>query len=184
MKTLLIAMTLLAGLELAFADGFRLQWALENERHIVVQLSEAQIELVGRERKLILTPEQRKSLPIKAKKLPEVLGVETKQEPDCGCCISSVMWTATGEVTIWLDRLKYDKDGSSYYWEVRQKPGIFTANARGEIFQAGQPVSWGKFVAVSKLKGAHLSFPPSPPEEFRVRIRELEDRGGRISRKL
>jgi len=62
-----------------------------------------QITTVGRERKLILSDAQRNTLSKYVRKVPKTLGVESVGEPDCSCHISSAMWTATAEVTIWTE---------------------------------------------------------------------------------
>lgn len=81
----LVAVALLAVHVSAWADGFRLTWARENEPHIVMQLSPDQVAAVGRERKLLLTQSQRETLAKFTKKVPPVLGVESLGEPDCSC---------------------------------------------------------------------------------------------------
>jgi len=184
MPRILLALQFVAGflllLESARADGFSLTWARENEPHIVMQLSPDQVATVGRERKLILTPGQRETLAKLTKKSPRVLGVESLGEPDCSCHISSAFWTATNEVTIWLDRLANDPDGSKIYYQARRKRGLFTANANGEIFAAGRPVSWRAFEAAvfARKDGEYLqlSLPPTEPKDFAKRISKLNAR--------
>jgi hypothetical protein len=108
------------------------------------------------------------------------LGVESLGEPDCSCHISSALWTATAEVTIWIERLRSDADGSKFYYEVRRKPGYYTANAKGDLFAAGKPVSWPAFEAavLAKKDGEYiqLSLPPTEPKNFTERVRELKAR--------
>ena len=162
----------------ARADGFSLRWATEHEAHIVIQLSPEQTATVGRERKLLLTPSQRKRLANFTKNVPEILGVESLGEPDCSCCISSALWTDTHEVTIWIRRLAQDKNGSRAYYEVRQKPGYYTADAAGRIYAAGKPVAWEQFekmvLAKKKDEYIQLSLPPKLPKGFATRIQRLE----------
>lgn len=178
---LFIALTLIVMHTSAWADGFRLNWARENEPHIVIQLSPEQVATVGRERKLILTERQRATLARFTKKVPAVLGVESLGEPDCSCHISTALWTATSEVTIWVNRLASDKNGSKFYYEVRRQPGHYTANADGKLFFAGQPVRWSAFeAAVLKNKDGpymQLSLPPTEPKNFAARLRSLQARG-------
>ncbi len=179
-QPLLVAFAVLTLQVFARADGFRLDWAREHEPHIVMQLSPDQVATVGRERKLILTEGQRETLARFTKKIPRVLGVESLGEPDCSCHISSALWTATSEVTIWIDRLQRDPDGSKAYYKVRRQRGYYTANANGELFTAGQPVSWPAFEAavLRKKEGEYiqLSLPPTEPNNFTARIRELKAR--------
>lgn len=171
----LFAVVIMFSVGRARADGFELKRALAQDRHATLKLTPEQIELVGRERKLVLNDAQRAHLASFVKRVPKVLGVESPGEPDCSCHISSAMWTATSEVTIWLDRLAYDRDGSKEYYELRRQPGHFTANARGEIFAGGRPIAWPDFVAAVmawKNAGAdrgylQLSRPPEQPESFR-----------------
>ncbi|MES2572555.1 MAG: hypothetical protein V4710_21205 [Verrucomicrobiota bacterium] len=164
----------------AWADGFHLTRALENKPHIVMQLSPAQVAVVGRERKLVLTEDQRETLSQFMKKVPRVLGVESLGEPDCSCHLSSALWTATSEVTIWVNQLAHDADGSKFYHEVRRKRGHYTANANGEIFASGRPVSWSAFEAAVRGKKdgnyIQLSRPPTEPKHFTIRLRELQAR--------
>src|SRR4051812_40658867 len=94
------------------ADGFSLERALAHDPHVTLKLTEEQRTSVGRERKLVLNKTQRTMLAKHARKVPRVLGVESLGEPDCSCHIASAMWTATSEVTIWTERLSWDKDGS------------------------------------------------------------------------
>lgn len=160
------------------ADGFRLSWALEHEPHVVIHLTAEQIATVGRERKLVLTDSQWQNLRRFSKNLPRTLGVETPDEPDCSCCISSAFWTATGQVTIWLQRLAGDRHGSKWYYETRMSEGYFTADAQGRIYAAGKLVPWAVFeTAVKSLrKGEYaprLALPPDPPKEFSMRIAKL-----------
>ena len=178
--TFLATVALLVCQVAAWADGFQLNQAREYDRHVVIQLSPEQVETVGRERKLILTESQRERLGAFMKKVPPVLGVESLGEPDCSCHISSALWTATKEVTIWTDRLATDRDGSRYYHEVRRQPGRYTANANGELFAAGRPVSWAAFeAAVLRRKDGEylqLSLPPIEPKSFARRVRALQAR--------
>ena len=164
----------------AWADGFRLDWARENEPHVVIQLTPDQLISVGRERKLTLTQDQRSTLTKFTKKVPLVLGVESLGEPDCSCHISSALWTSTSEVTIWIERLRGDANGSRFYYEVRSKPGHYTANVEGDIFAAGKPVSWSDFEAavLAKKDGEYvqLSLPPIVPKSFSERLQELRTR--------
>ncbi|HEV7405561.1 MAG TPA: hypothetical protein VGO11_21630 [Chthoniobacteraceae bacterium] len=177
---LFLALVILLPARMARADEFVLERALAREHHTTLKLTPEQIELVGRERKLILTEAQKASLARRVRRVPDVLGVESLGEPDCSCHISSAMWTANSEVTIWLDRLAYDPDGSKRYYEIRRTPGLFTANARGELFAGGRPVPWSAFEkAVLKSKDRdyiQLSRPPQEPEEFRKQADALWER--------
>lgn len=159
----------------AWADGFRLERARELEPHIVIQLSETQVAQVGRERKLILTRRQHENLAGLKINAPSVLGVESLGEPDCSCHISCAMWTATNEVTVWLNRVQ--SDGSKWYYETRRRKGHYTADANGNIFAAGKPVSWTAFeTAVLRRKEKefmHLSMPPTPPPGFWKRVQGI-----------
>lgn len=162
----------------ALADGFILERARENKSHIEMQLSPEQVATVGRERKLVLTPSQRETLASFAKNVPKVLGVESLGEPDCSCCLSSALWTDTNEVTIWVQHLPYDKDGSKWYHEVRKKPGHYTADANGRIFAAGKEVKWAEFesVVLKSTEGAggvQLSLPPKEPKELASKLKRL-----------
>ena len=164
----------------ALADGFQLSWALAHEPHAVLRLNPEQIARVGSERKWVLTEPQRKVLKRYAKNVPEVLGVQSLGEPDCSCCIGSVLWTATDSVTVWTDRLARDKDGSKSYHEVRKKQGFYTADAQGQIYAAGQPVTWKQFEKAVKAKREgqylQLSLPPDEPKDFAMRVRRLKER--------
>ena len=159
------------------ADGFSLAWAREHEPHIVMQLSSDQVATIGRERKLVLTLSQRETLAKFTKEVPEILGVESLGEPDCGCCISSALWTDTNEVTIWVQRLANDKNGSNYYHEIRKKPRHFTAYANGCIFAAGEEVKWTAFESLvlrsKDGESIQLSLPPRLPEEFASKLKLL-----------
>jgi hypothetical protein len=159
------------------ADGFSHLRAREQESHVVLQLSPEQVAVVGRERKLVLTTAQRENLARFAPRVPEVLGVESVREPDCSCCISSAMWTDTNEVTIWIERLARDRDGSKLYYECRAKPDSYTMDAEGRIFSAGQPVSWRQFQAavLSTKEGEYtqLSRPPKVPSRLEYRMAKL-----------
>lgn len=174
---LTLVLTLCAVVPEVQADGFSLLWAREHEAHIVMQLSPEQVAAVGRERKLVLTPEQRESLTRLAPNVPKVLGVESLGEPDCSCCISSAMWTDTKEVTIWIERLTRDRDGSKRYYECRTKPGFYTMDAGGQIFAAGQPVSWRQFqaavLAAKEDDYIQLSRPPKVPSMVEFRMARL-----------
>jgi hypothetical protein len=163
-----------------WADGFDLKWERENRLHLVMQLSPDQVLAVGRERKLTLTERQRGTLAKFTKQVPNVLGVESLGEPDCSCHVSSALWTAPSEVTIWIERLQKDTDGSKMYYEIRSKPGYYTANTKGEIFNAGKPVSWSAFEAALLSKGEQevvkLSLPPAAPKSFTDRVQKLRAR--------
>ena len=163
-----------------FADGFQLSWSLKHESHVVLRLTEEQVSLVGRERKLILTKAQREKLLKYSKTVPESLGVESLGEPDCSCCLGSTLWTATDQVTVWTDRLARDADGSKRYYEVRQKKGYYTADASGQIYAAGRPVTWEEFEKAVKRKKEgqyiQLSLPPNQPKDFSTRVRSLKER--------
>ena len=176
---LIAVLALLGGLS-AFADGFQLRWAIEHEPHVVLHLSPDQITAVGRERKLVLTAEQRENLQRFAKDVPSALGVESLGEPDCSCHISSALWTATDQVTVWTERLARDKDGSKSYYEVRLKKGFFTADANGRIYSGGQPVTWEQFETAVKSKRddeyIQLSLPPVEPPAFAARVRALKEK--------
>lgn len=167
-------------LQHARADGFSLDWAREHEPHIVMQLSPEQVATVGRERKLELTGAQLETLSKFTKSVPPVLGVESLDEPDCSCHISSALWTATNEVTIWVERLARDPDGSRAYHEIRHKPGYYTADAEGRIYAAGKPISWEEFekAVLAKKEDDHLqlSLPPAEPRAFATRVRRLKAR--------
>ena len=173
-----IAAALFAFCGFAHADKFAINRAREHEPHIVMQLSPPQIATVGRERKLILTQDQRETLARFTKKVPRVLGVESLGEPDCSCHISSALWTATNEVTIWIDRLRGDPHGSKAYYEGRRQRGYYTANANGELFAAGKPVSWPAFEAAVLRKKDNeyiqLSLPPNAPKDFIRRVHKLD----------
>ncbi len=161
----------------AFPDGFRLDWAREHEPHIVMQLSSEQVVTVGRERKLVLTPSQRETLAKITKNVPKILGVESLGEPDCSCCISSALWTDTNEVTIWIQRLAHDRNGSDYYHEIRKKPFHYTADTNGRIFSAGKEIKWSVFEStVLRAKNSEriqLSLPPKLPEELASKLKRL-----------
>lgn len=173
-----LCLLLCVSLHQARADGFRLDWARENEAHIVMQLSPEQIATVGRERKLHLTDSQRDTLSKFTKKVPRILGVESLGEPDCSCHISSALWTDTNEVTIWVERLARDPDGSRAYYEVRHKQGYYTADAEGHIYAAGKPITWKQFeqAVLAKKEGEYiqLSLPPIEPRDFSERVRRLK----------
>jgi len=179
LKPVYLTLFLLASSSLSWADGFSYLRARERNAHIVMQLSPDQVETVGRERKLVLTEAQKETLAKFTKRPPSVLGVESLGEPDCSCHISSVFWTATSEVTIWIERLSRDPDGSKDYYEVRNQPGYFTANASGEIFAAGKPVSWAQFkaavLAMKEEEYVQLSLPPTQPKDFAARVRRLKE---------
>jgi hypothetical protein len=165
-------------LQQVHADGFRLDWARENEAHIVMQLSPEQTALVGRERKLHLTDLQRETLSKFTKKVPRMIGVESLGEPDCSCHISSALWTDTNEVTIWVERLARDPDGSRAYYEVRHKRGYYTADAEGRIYAAGKAITWKQFegavLAKKEEEYIQLSLPPREPKDFTARLRRLK----------
>ena len=173
-----IALLLLHGP--AWADGFDLARSRKNEPHLVLRLSPEQVDTVGRERKLILTESQQETLARFTKKVPRALGVESLGEPDCSCCISSALWTATAEVTIWTERLRVDPDGSKAYYQVRKKRGHYTTDAQGELFAAGRPVTWASFEAavLARKEGQtiQLSLPPTPSKALAKRVRELKAR--------
>jgi len=162
----------------ARADGFRLDWAKEHEAHIVRQLSPEQVTSVGRARKLQVTASQRETLFKFTKKVPRILGVGSLGEPDCSCHISSALWTATSEVTIWVERLARDPNGSRAYYEVRHKRGHYTADAVGWIYSAGKLITWDEFERVVLAKKddeyIQLSLPPTEPREFTTRVRRLK----------
>ena len=143
-----------------------------------MQLSPEQSTVVGRERKLHLTGPQRETLSKFAKKVPRTLGVESLGEPDCSCHISSALWTDTNEVTIWIERLASDPDGSRFYYEVRHKRGRYTADAEGRIFAAGKPITWKQFerAVLTKKEGEYiqLSLPPREPGDFTARVQRLK----------
>lgn len=164
----------------SLADGFSLAWSLKNEPHVVLELTPEQIATVGRERKLVLTDAQRTTLRRRVKKVPRVLGVESPGEPDCGCCISPAFWSATNQMVIWTRRLASDKDGGRYYHELRLKPGLYTADAQGQIYAAGQPVTWKQFEAAVLAKREdeylQLSMPPQEPRDFAARVARLKKR--------
>lgn len=164
----------------ARADGFRLDWAREHEAHIVMQLSPEQTALVGSQRKLHLTDSQRETLSKFTKKVPRIIGVESLGESDCSCHISSALWTATNEVTIWVERLARDPDGSKAYYEVRSKRGYYTADAEGRIYAAGKAISWEQFekavLAKKEDEYIQLSLPPRELKEFTTRVRRLKAR--------
>lgn len=170
------------------ADGFNLDWARENQAHIVMKLSPEQITTVGRERKLILTDSQRRTLSKFTKKEPRILGVESIGEPDCGCCISSVFWTATNEVTIWIERLVDDEERNNWYYEVRHKAGYYTVDAEGQLYAAGKHLSWEQFersvLASEDGKYIHLSLPPEGPEDFTARVKQLKTKNPYFRTKL
>lgn len=170
----------LCGSHTCLADGFELSRALKNEAHVVLRLTADQVSRVGRERKLVLTVSQRTKLQKYAKEVPEALGVESLGEPDCSCCIGSVLWTATDQVTVWTDRLARDADGSKRYYEVRLQKGFYTADALGQIYAAGRPLTWDEFEKAVKKKRQgqyiQLSLPPTEPKEFAARIRSLKER--------
>lgn len=174
---LTLVLTLCAVVPEALGDGFSLLWAREHDAHIVMQLTPEQVAVIGRERKLVLTPEQRESLARLAPNVPKVLGVESLGEPDCSCCISSAMWTDTKEVTIWIERLARDRDGSKHYYECRTTPGFYTMDAGGQIFTAGQPVSWRQFqaavLATKEGEYIQLSRPPKVPSLLEYRMARL-----------
>jgi hypothetical protein len=178
-KTIGLTLALIGSSSFSWADGFSYLRARERNAHIVLQLSPDQVETVGRERKLVLTETQKKTLAKFTKRPPSVLGVESLGEPDCSCHISSALWTATSEVTIWIERLSRDPDGSKHYYEVRKHPGYFTANASGEIFAAGKPVSWAEFkaavLAMKEGEYIQLSLPPTEPKNFAARVRRLKE---------
>lgn len=161
-----------------FADGFRFERAIEHEAHVVLHLTPEQIATVGRERKLILTDEQHENLKQFAKRVPRILGVESFYEPDCSCHISSALWTAKNQVTIWVKRLAYDKDGSKRYYEVRKQEGYFTADANGRIYSAGKLVPWKQFENAVKTKREgqyiQLSMPPAEVPGFTARVFRLK----------
>ena len=161
------------------ADGFQLSWSLKHEPHVVLRLNEEQVSLVGRERRLVLTEVQRTKLRKHAKAVPDTLGVESLGEPDCSCCIGSVLWTATDQVTVWTDRLARDADGSRRFYEIRKKQGFYTADASGQIYAAGRPLTWAEFEKALKKKKdgqyVQLSLPPIEPSEFAVRVRRLKE---------
>jgi hypothetical protein len=173
----LVFAILLMPVQESLADGFSYFRARERNAHVVLQLSPEQVAMVGRERKLVLTPAQRENLTSFAPKVPAVLGVESVREPDCSCCISSAMWTDTNEVTIWIERLTRDRDGSKLYYECRTKPGSYTMNVEGQIFSAGQPVTWRQFQAVvlatKEGEYIHLSRPPKVPSRLEYRLAKL-----------
>ena len=175
-----LCLLLCAALHQARADGFRLDWAREHEPHIEMQLSAEQIAAVGRERKLHLTNDQRETLSKFTKKVPRILGVESLGEPDCSCHISSALWTETNEVTIWIERLARDPDGSRAYYEVRHKRGYYTADAEGRIYAAGKPITWEQFeravLAKKEDEYIQLSLPPTEPRDFTTRVRRLKAR--------
>jgi hypothetical protein len=177
---LLFFLALSALLPAALADGFSYAWSRENEPHIVLKLSPEQIVTVGRERKLVLSERQHRTLIKFNKAVPRALGVESLGEPDCSCHISSALWTAPDEVTIWVERLGYDRDGSRLYYEVRRKKGRYTADNDGRIYAAGQPVSWKQFekAVLSRKDNEYiqLSLPPDAPKEFLARVERLRDR--------
>ena len=162
------------------ADGFQLSWALKHEPHVVLRLTEEQVSLVGRERRLVLTEAQRAKLRKHAKSVPDTLGVESLREPDCSCCIGSVLWTATDQVTVWTDRLARDVDGSRRFYEIRKKQGFYTADAAGQIYAAGRPLTWEEFEKALKKKKdgqyVQLSLPPIQPSEFAVRVQSLKEK--------
>jgi hypothetical protein len=143
-----------------------------------MQLTPEQTALVGRERKLYLTDSQRETLSKFAKKVPRIIGVESLGEPDCSCHISSALWTDTNEVTIWVERLARDPDGSRAYYEVRQKRGYYTADAGGRIYAAGKSITWEQFeravLAKKEDESIQLSLPPREPKEFTVRVERLK----------
>lgn len=97
-KTIGLTLALIGSSSFSWADGFSYLRARERNAHIVLQLSPDQVETVGRERKLVLTETQKKTLAKFTKRPPSVLGVESLGEPDCSCHISSALWTATSEV--------------------------------------------------------------------------------------
>ena len=162
----------------ARADGFSLAWSLAHDPNITMRLSGDQIATVGRERKLVLNDAQRATLSKYARNVPKVIGVESIGEPDCSCCISSAMWTATSEVTIWTQRLSRDKDGSKWYYECRLKPGYYTLDAEGQMFSGGKPVTWQDFeaAALARKPGVfiQLSLPSNPSESLMKRVKEFK----------
>jgi hypothetical protein len=162
------------------ADGFQLSWALKHEPHVVLRLNDEQVSLVGRERKLVLTEAQLTKLRKHAKSVPDTLGVESLGEPDCSCCIGSVLWTATDQVTVWTDRLARDADGSRRFYEIRKKQGFYTADASGQIYAAGRPLTWEEFEKALKKKKdgqyVQLSLPPIQPSEFAIRVQSLKEK--------
>lgn len=162
------------------ADGFQLSWSLKHEPHVVLRLTEEQVSMVGRERRLVLTEAQRTKLRKHAKAVPDTLGVESLGEPDCSCCIGSVLWTATDQVTVWTDRLARDVDGSRRFYEIRKKQGFYTADASGQIYAAGRPLTWEEFEKALKKKKdgqyVQLSLPPIQPSVFAARVRSLKEK--------
>lgn len=177
---LTVAVLTLNLVQLCFADGFSLVWAREHEAHIVIQLTPEQVAIVGRERKLVLTQAQHDTLANFKKPVPKIIGVESLGETDCSCCISSALWTANSEMTIWLDRLARDDDGSKDFFELRLEHGFYTMDVTGQIFQAGQPKSWAAFQAavLTSKEGEYiqLSRPPLLPEAVTARIAALKER--------
>lgn len=176
----IVALLSLAWISSSWADGFSLAWSLKNEPHVVLELTPDQVATVGRERKLVLTDAQRATLKQRVKKVPKVLGVESPGEPDCGCCIAPAFWSATNQMIIWTRRLAADKDGGRHYHELRLKPGRYTADAQGQIYAAGQPVTWKQFEAAvrAKQEGEYLqlSMPPEEPRDFAARVERLKKR--------
>ena len=177
----LISIVLATTPAMVLADGFSLARSLKHEKHVVISLTPGQVIQVGRERKLELTEQQKKTIKKLSKHVPGVLGVESLVEPDCGCCISSAMWTETTKVTIWIDRLAYDKDGSKFYFECRLLPGYFTMDSTGQIFAATKPVTWIEFTKDVRLRvrrgePRHLSLPPIVPPDIQKRLDALPEK--------
>lgn len=174
-----------AAVSSAFADGFRLTWALETIPHVVVILTPTQIDEVGSRRCLTLTADQKQKLSQNLKSIPRVLGVESLGEPDCSCCICPVMWTAIDRVTIWLPRYSNTKDLTKYYRTVRERDRHFVMDSKGRVFQKGKEISIDRLreIASTGEFGVHLAMPPDWPPKIEARLKDLRE-AGRISSKL
>ena len=165
----------------AFADGFSLDHFLKNEPHVILKLTDRQAERVGRLRRLELSSRQHALLREKSGKAPTVLGVQSPGEPDCSCHISSAFWLNDRRVVIWTERLKYDRDGSRYYHQVRRRPGRFVMDARGRLYTAGKEITFEELerrMAAPRNARTYfqVSLPPAPPPN-------AEEKLGRIKKK-
>ena len=83
--------------------------------HVVLQLSQAQQYEVGRWRTLILTPEQRRNLRKRMRRIPEALIIVTPFMDDCTCDIAMFgIWNRSFEVAVPIESRPADASADEF----------------------------------------------------------------------
>ncbi len=169
-----------------YADGFDLKQSLEKFPHLKLQLTEAQIQTVGTSRHLHFTKEQIRLIREHGKNAPDVVGVMTRDEPDCSCHIAPAFWIERDRMIVWLNHIEQSEKSKKWYLEVRNDPRRYMVDVDGNFWQPGREISRPEFeAAVEVAKKAktrvQVSLSPNHHEELAVYFDKLNGKKHTIS---